>query len=347
MSDADAYKAFGNALRRLRRRAGLTLQQAADLSRQVAEDPKGYISQPYLAQTEGGRRGPLSFMKLATLAAMYGVPYPELWTMLPDSVYQRLERQRRTAAAEGRMLPDPTRRYMLGSREEDENFYRTAVLKVTGGSIPIGQESAARQVVLSFLTKSCIPPFIERAPARLFADFASFHPNLGADAPRDPLGRRHAPTSDAELLSEISDLFELFVRYRVATGGKLLEFVSRWSLDFMRELVCCHFADADLEERYGYDNAPLVVLEAVRAAQALCTVTARLSENFPDIPAPKRPAASGVDAYLDVLLNGYRPVGNMRLPCAAATLQASRDIAQRIPQLAMPEYALVVMRGAS
>jgi transcriptional regulator with XRE-family HTH domain len=67
--DAKGRKDFGEYLKQLRIKAGLTQKQAAD-----AAD----ISVPYLAQTERGERNPPSRRVLARLAEVYGVAPQEL-----------------------------------------------------------------------------------------------------------------------------------------------------------------------------------------------------------------------------------------------------------------------------
>lgn len=68
--DAQGRKDFGEFLKQLRIKAGLTQKQAADIAD---------ISVPYLAQTERGERNPPSRRILARLAETYGVPAQELF----------------------------------------------------------------------------------------------------------------------------------------------------------------------------------------------------------------------------------------------------------------------------
>ena len=67
--DAKGRKDFGEYLKQLRVKAGLTQKQAADIAD---------ISVPYLAQTERGERNPPSRRILARLAEAYGVTAQEL-----------------------------------------------------------------------------------------------------------------------------------------------------------------------------------------------------------------------------------------------------------------------------
>jgi transcriptional regulator with XRE-family HTH domain len=324
VAGAKAYPAFGKALRRMRREAGLTLRRVAALSRRFTDDPSGRISDGYLSSLEHGRPARVSLSKLITLAAIYAVPLRQLVDAAPPPLHDRLDSELRAQTTGDRMTRPDTRGLYLAPRGQiDEHLHALIVTKADSVAIPINAEWRAREVIHDTIIRaSCIPAYLDKVPVERTAFYRRW------PEPFEALAARSIRRIDV-LWHQAVDTLCSYLLYEKRLGEPIVGTLARWSIDFENEVASCSFTQADTNERFGYDGIPLVVVRAAGNAQ----IASFLAGGLTGVESPEPPLRTAVRKYLLRLTEPVDSIGDRALPDIAGAIAAAQDLSRQLPDL--------------
>jgi transcriptional regulator with XRE-family HTH domain len=338
---ASAFKAFGQHLRNLRRRRGLTAKEAAALSGQVAHDSAGRFSRPYLAQLEAGRPIAVSLPKLATLAAILDTPVEQLIARLPREQRERLKAALAAARGARQPLPKPLKRLPHVVREIDHDLDGRLKPTAERVSLPLGYEDAARDAVRECLCWATVLPFLaswrkrQAALRRFWAlDTSVFDTGLY-------VARERPDQADGAWYAAACEFLKFLV-YENRVGPDLLHLVRSWTADFSRAgmfpevaLLTCRLRDERHDSRYGIHDLPIPALRAVRARE----VSILLRDALPTDDPRRAPLAPLDHAVADCLAILVDPIAGLPVlyPAEPGPLGvALRQMCASVPALGAP-----------
>jgi len=298
-------RTFGTSLRKSRIGRGLSLREVEALSKKLAVDSAGTISQPYLSQLESDKTTAISLPKLITLAAVYAVPADELIAAAPPEeqaalrgAMQKWRKFHRPEPAPLRYMPSITADH---DAELDAAFAQTAVAT----QIPFGNERAARAMIRKALLM-CLAPGFVRPPRRvaLLREFWKVGRRWGIT----PIRREQAPSGWRTFVCEFVD----WMVYEKCLGSQIASLVDRWMAvlddpnNARSQLLQCTMKEAADERDYGFRMLPVAVAYGARWRELACRFYSQHRREEP--PVPPRPSDAATD-YIAFFVFGcpYRP----------------------------------------
>jgi transcriptional regulator with XRE-family HTH domain len=326
MERHDSFAEFGRALRALRAKRGLTLSQVASLTKSMARDSAGRISQPYLSQLELGKAKGITAAKIGTLARIYGVPSDELVHMAPLDLQVAFSFESCSdVRVDERVAP-------AVSHQIDEQIEDALAMIDNSATIPLSSRKSAMREIRNAVLSTALCAFAER-DTKSSGDF-------WRSLDLDPIG---ALDSSGIGWRGIAEQYRDWVLYESLRWREVVSSISFWTFTFVNPqmeraiggLVACRLRPEALDIRYGHQLVPDVVLRAVRwrqlanllfasrpagvgkllkppprASEAAFDAIAHLSESvlFDTLPT------KGVTSTIEALLQHLPRPGRDRLP---------------------------------
>lgn len=278
-----ARQTLAKLLRELRQRHGLTLREVAAASEAPPFDSAGRVSQPYLAQLEGGRAARPSLTKLLTLAALYRVAPVTLISAADNAEQLRAQYAKWTKLPRGTIYPTPL--FFLRGADRarlDAEFDRTLASKAPGVAVPLNAHESALVRLRQVATAAALLPYLTTANRGLFPQFLE----LFAAPSMATKPSAQNPAVEIDGWRVMAEQFVNWIFYQQNAAPALAALIQEFHYDFSSQLAACTFADPELNAAFAFAAVPADLLCDLRHCQLAQLLKRDAPADTPPAPAP-------------------------------------------------------------
>ena len=318
------FAQFGRFLRNLRLRTGLSLRQVQKITARIPPTEAMSISHGYLHRLERGRPTKIGIAKLVSLASVYRVPTRELIDAAPASIRPHLEAEFHRWVKDRPVWVEPPPFAARTADAIEQRFDSVLSSRARDVTVPLDDHAAARELFSRTVVTSALPVLIATAGRSVAGPFWR--------ARREQVSARLEDAASASRLWFFTySGFRDWLADQPKWIDRMGQVIDWWAGDYAARIVTCHFTDADHDSLYGYDRAPIVLVDALRWRQAAALLAAHAPPKL-SLPPPPEPIA-GLREYLVRLLGD--PAGPPAETTAVLTsiIGLTAQLGQAVPAL--------------
>lgn len=323
---------FGKVLKQLRNAKGWSLADAAEATKRVGTSKESHVSNPYLSQLERGGKFKLSFAKLSSLAAAYGVPISWLIQESPMHMQARLRDDYKEARIAGN-IPAPHERYHKNKSAVDNDIQQALESTVDSRMrVPVKRENHAREQIRYFAGFVALPAFTWRLGTEFIQSFARSREIMLAAI-------SEAWETDIEYWGAVCVEFLDFIVYEKGEIESLFGRIDYWSIDFDENQCCCRFRDDEETEFFGFRHLPYSFATENAMMMTATMLCAPMSKWIAEAPGAPDPVEQASFSYLQTYSpERFEHSGERISSSASAAAHAAIDMAAILGKPELGEF---------